>query len=114
MQQRARRGMVCRQHYADPGQPFATGRFRHGGQTHQGIHEPLIPDGMWQDSQSRRRDRVKCSRAESTQYLLTDMIYCRICGSKAYGGRHKPKTRPRGAVTYACKQASYCQLHKCG
>lgn len=94
--------------------PFATGRFRYGGQVHQGIHEPLIPEGMWQEYQSRRRDRVKRSRAESTEYLLTGFIYCGICGSKAYGGRPKPKTGSRGAVTYSCKQASYYQLHKGG
>jgi site-specific DNA recombinase len=94
--------------------PFASGRFRYGGQVHQGIHEPLIPEGMWQEYQSRRRDRVKRSRAENTEYLLTRFIYCGICGSKAYGGRPKHKTGPRGAVTYACEQASYYQLHKGG
>jgi len=83
--------------------PFASGRFRYGGQVHQGIHEPLITEGMWQEFQSRRCDRVKRSRAESTEYLLTGFIYCGIYGSKAYGGRPKPKTGPRGAVTYSCK-----------
>ncbi|ALG30632.1 hypothetical protein AOZ07_17715 [Glutamicibacter halophytocola] len=75
---------------------------------------PLIPEGMWQGYQSRRRDRIKRSRAESTEYLLTGSIYCGICGSKAYGGRPKPKTGPRGAVTYSCKQAAYYHLRKGG
>lgn len=90
--------------------PFATGRFRHGGQTHRGIHEPIISQETWDEYQARRRDRVKRSRAESSQYLLTGMLYCAICGSKAYGGRHVPT----GRVAYSCKQASYYKLHRGG
>ncbi|WP_313812403.1 recombinase family protein [Glutamicibacter sp.] len=94
--------------------PFATGRFRHGGQVHRGIHERIISEETWEKYQSRRRARTKTARAESSQYLLTGLIFCGVCGSKAYGGARRGPDGQRGGAVYSCKQASYYKAHRGG
>lgn len=87
---------------------FASGRFMAGGnlkrgvaaQLHQGVHEPLIDDGLWQaylDARAERRARP--ARSVRSQYLLSGLVRCGRCG------RPMVANLTEGTPRYRCKVA---------
>lgn len=71
--------------------PFPTGRFIYRGEIVEGAHEAIVPLGLWEAYQGKRRARATRPRAELSGYLLSGIVRCKACGtvltgSKATGG----------------------------
>jgi site-specific DNA recombinase len=81
---------------------FASGRFMVAGQLHDGVHEPLIDDRLWQDYlDARSRRRAAPSRSERSQYLLSGLVRCGRCGGSMVAGQFGNARAPK----YRCKAA---------
>ncbi|MCW2496063.1 MAG: hypothetical protein JWQ77_1987 [Jatrophihabitans sp.] len=64
---------------------FAAGYITVRGERQAGAHAPLIDAQTWEAYQAARIRRRRLRRAESSQYLLSSMVWC-SCGSKmGYG-----------------------------
>lgn len=74
---------------------FASGRFSHDGRWYDGVHEPLIDAALWQAYlDARVRRRAQPARTERSQYLLSGLVRCQLCGgpmnaAKAAKGRRE-------------------------
>jgi site-specific DNA recombinase len=82
---------------------FAAGRFTHRGEVHEGIHERLVDETLWQAYQdSRALRRSAPARRERSQYVLSGLVRCARCGSPMVAGQYG-----RGGVVpqYRCKAA---------
>lgn len=79
---------------------FASGRFLVDGQLHDGIHEPLIDETLWQAYQDSRRLRAaRPARTERSQYLLSGLIRCARCEGSMVAGQYGTRREPK----YRCK-----------
>lgn len=58
-----------------------TGAIKYNDEVIVGQHEPIIDQETWKKVQERRRARSTVSTSNS-QYLLSGLIYCGICGAK--------------------------------
>lgn len=79
---------------------FAAGRFTHRGAVHQGVHEALIDDRLWQayqDARARRRNGP--ARRERSQYLLSGLVRCARCQRPMVAGQFGRSGEPK----YRCK-----------
>lgn len=87
------------------------GQLRHNGEWHQGIHEPIISDKLFEDVNSlldARRGKMtpKGSTIGRASYYLTGHLICAQCGAK-YGTQHyKQKSKKDASITYHYK--NYC------
>lgn len=77
---------------------FASGRFLAAGQLHDGAHEALITEDLWQAYQDARIDRrSRHPRSERSDYLLSGLVRCAQCGGSmsagSYGRARVPKYR---------------------
>lgn len=60
---------------------FAAGLFLFRGQRHDGVHEPVIDQVLWQGYLDARVTRRKVpSRREGSPYLLSGLVRCARCG----------------------------------
>lgn len=90
--------------------PFASGRFNSKGQTHQGIHPPLISEEVWEEYQVRRKSRRVHRNGEKGKYLLTGLVFCDLCGHGMYAGQFGHD----GKLKYRCSGAANWKLHPGG
>jgi len=88
--------------------PFHTGHIIYHGELHEGEHEPLVPDAIYQQYMALRAER-KSERAGRHRYLLSGMIKC-SCGGTMFGfANHRSK---RGAYFgYRCDNISGNPTH---
>ncbi|MFJ2618208.1 recombinase family protein [Glutamicibacter sp. NPDC087344] len=90
--------------------PFASGRFTSNGEIHQGIHEPLISEEVWEAYQVRRNSRRVQRTSTKNKYPYTGLIFCGICGHAMYAGRFGSD----GTLKYRCHGTSSLKLHTGG
>lgn len=96
---------------------FASGRFSYRGVLHDGQHEALISDDLWQAYQdARAARRTMPARVERSPYLLSGMVRCARCGgtmNASYSDPGLKYDKKRGkwytnggpSVKYRCKRA---------
>ena len=68
--------------------PAYRGLVRWNGETHPGLHEPLIDDETFDKAQEilrRRGEDASLRRGNPTDYLLSGLVRCHHCG-RAYVG----------------------------
>ena len=67
-----------------------------------GLHEPLIPDGLYDEAQkvleSRRRKPTRAARS----YLLSGLLKCGKCGGPMYGQTFEKKSSGKSYSYYKC------------
>ncbi|UEJ82680.1 recombinase family protein [Brachybacterium halotolerans subsp. kimchii] len=61
---------------------FGAGKLLVRGEYHDGIHEPVITPGEWARYQRRREERSARPRGERSEYLLSGLIRCGVCGGR--------------------------------
>lgn len=72
--------------------PLYTGRITYGGKVHEGQHERIVTDEVFEMAVTRHRDKSKPKPVEHRVGLLTGLIFCRRCGARyatsgsTYGG----------------------------
>ncbi len=93
---------------------FAAGMIRSAGELLPGAHEALISEHEWARYQRRRGERSTRRRGEVSQYLLSGMTRCGVCGGAMQIGNHRatgPRLRCRQAIEYHTHRGGYIQLH---
>ncbi len=65
--------------------PVYTGKIKFKGELHEGIHEPLVTQDMYDKAQELRRKRTSVSQPFRKSYLLSGVIYCGLCGARMRG-----------------------------
>ncbi|MDP9820433.1 recombinase family protein [Nocardioides massiliensis] len=79
---------------------FASGRFLYRGELHDGIHEPLIDNDLWQAYLDARQERrAQPARRTRSQYLLSGLVRCARCGGTMTAGQFGAGRAPK----YRCK-----------
>ncbi|WP_434922905.1 recombinase family protein [Glutamicibacter sp. PAEs-4] len=90
--------------------PFASGRFTARGEVHQGIHEPLITEEVWEQYQVRRKSRRVIRSSTKGKYPYTGLIFCELCGHGMYAGLFGSDR----TLKYRCSGAAQWKLHPGG
>jgi site-specific DNA recombinase len=83
--------------------PAYKGLVRWNGETHPGLHEPLVDDETFERAQEIRRRRgedASLRRGNPTDYLLSGLVRCHHCG-RAYVGA-SARGRNGRYTYYAC------------
>lgn len=82
--------------------PAYKGLVRWSGDTHPGLHEPLIDDATFEKAQAilrRRGEDASLRRGNPSDYLLSGLIRCHHCGRAYVGTSHGRSAR---YTYYAC------------
>lgn len=75
---------------------FASGRFLVARELHQGVHEPVIGEDLWQAYLDARRLRAaRPARTIRSQYLLSGLIRCGRCGGPMVAGQYGAQRTPK-------------------
>ena len=80
--------LVAERAAADPRQPAYRGLVRWNGETHPGLHEPLVDDDTFDKAQEilrRRGEDASLRRGNPSDFLLSGLVRCHHCG-RAYVG----------------------------
>lgn len=89
---------------------FAAGYFIRHGERIRGTHEPLITPTEWDEYQVRREARRITRSGENSEYLLTSLVFCKLCGSGMYAGLFGSNR----ALKYRCSGSSENRIHTGG
>lgn len=77
--------------------PLYSGTVHFDGVKRKGRHLPIVPVDI-DHAVKKRRERVhRIEAAGNSEYLLTGMVFCKVCGARYFA--HK---RPNGSVVYSC------------
>lgn len=82
--------------------PVYTAKIKHKGELYEGLHEPIISESLFTQTQNLIEKRTSTTDPFRKQYILSGLIYCGICGARMYGrtgGRLKDGSPMR---YYAC------------
>jgi DNA invertase Pin-like site-specific DNA recombinase len=80
-----------------------------------GVHDALVPEGLWQQVQERRAARARgldVANNNSGQFLLTGILRCGVCGFHMYGkynnaGSLRAAGKPMRGYMYRCTRAHH-------
>lgn len=89
---------------------FAAGYFTRHGERVQGIHEALITEQEWDEYQVRRDSRRVHRSGEKSEYLLTGLVFCALCGSGMYANIFGHDR----TVKYRCSGVAEKRIHTGG
>jgi DNA invertase Pin-like site-specific DNA recombinase len=89
---------------------FAAGFITYDGVTHPGAHQPLITPRVWAAYQAARRERAGHARTERSQYLLSGMVRCGLCGGAMQAGQFGNGRTSK----YRCRRGKETGIHDGG
>jgi len=87
-----------------------TGRVKYGGESNEGLHQPIVDRETFEAVQSIRLSRHKVGgRAIGTPFLLAGLVTCKECGHHLYTqpGTRSRRTRKDGSVYYTKNRPYY-------
>ncbi len=79
--------------------PTYIGKRVHRGEVHEGRHEPIIDEDLWERVQARRRQGT----SKQTRYLASGLLVCGTCGSRMIHQTSSSNGQRRGF--YVCNRA---------
>lgn len=89
---------------------FGAGLITVHGQRSTGAHEAVIDEQLWGAYLAARQARRDGRRRERSQYLLSGLVWCGVCGSRMSGGTHGRARAPK----YVCIAARASGTHPGG
>lgn len=89
---------------------FGAGKFTAHGILHDGVHEPVIDADLWEQYQEARTRRRGSTNAERSQYVLSGMLRCTLCGGRMVGGQFGSSRVPK----FRCKRGKETGIHDGG
>lgn len=85
---------------------FYAGFVRHKGERRRGVHEPIVDEAVWADSQAQPQERRASARAGS---LLSGIARCSVCGQKVWLSSSGPRSGGRSMY----RESSHLRADPC-